>query len=83
MNCDCLKDISESIKSAEPGKYERVEIIETMFHFGTGKSYTMSSIEARLVKPQGRKKTDKMSIAHSYCPFCGKKTGINTKRKSA
>lgn len=78
MNCDCLEKVPETVLKYLDGKAVAGSLnpLDEVFAMDGGKliSVTRSEYQYELTKPRGRKKKDTISIMHSYCPHCGKRT---------
>lgn len=83
MNCDCIKELKERLKTELPVKnssYANMKIISVSidgecFIYGANKMHLGLSIPATIMhEPIGRKKTITINLTASYCPFCGEPT---------
>lgn len=75
MNCDCLNTIPETIilnKHYKGKQVTKAKIKETSFQFSAKgvKQFTCSTLECEIID---RRSPVKVTLAHSYCPFCGTK----------
>lgn len=78
MKCNCITEVTEKIKQdlQENPRYKKpvkkIEIIGVGFSLSNA-----GGVESRLFNPievelEGQKKRERLSLFHSYCPFCGK-----------
>jgi hypothetical protein len=72
MNCKCIENIeAQTLKMKyKNSTVERAQFISAALMGSKLQMVTTSEIEVTLV---GVKKKYNVPIAHSYCPFCGKK----------
>jgi hypothetical protein len=87
MKCDCIKQIEEKVKEnwlkiqRENEVFKSATFLDVGFTFdietGQSDTITTSAIEIEYdyftKKSRSINKTDKFTIQHSYCPFCGTK----------
>lgn len=76
--CKCIDEISEKLREHYDGKFKKpIESVklQTLLNFTRGSVDTYTEVKIAL---SGQKKEETLSLAHTYCPFCGER-----KRKEA
>lgn len=84
MNCNCISEVKDRIKSELPQKNETYSKLKIKMVVCEG-ACLLSSKNNRLVggisipftivhEPVGRKKETTVHMTAKYCPFCGKAT---------
>ena len=81
MNCNCLETVPQTVLEKQRYKGHPIghcKIKETAFQYGSEgfKRFTCSTLELEV---EGRKTPVQVTMAHSYCPFCGTKIELETK----
>lgn len=72
-NCDCIKEIINTVREQKSLTDEAFVSFDNQNLF-TGGLVNYLEIEQTVKTKAGaeRKKKEKLAVAHSYCPFCGK-----------
>ena len=76
--CNCIKDIEEKAleRLVEQKRFKRpikrVEMMGIIFPFAGG-TLSVKTANTLCIELEGQKRKHEISMAHSYCPFCGDK----------
>lgn len=80
MNCDCVEKVlakaKKHILERPPYKKKIKEItLGGQLISIDGGNWVTRTYSDILIELEGQKKKETMSLAHSFCPFCGKSQG--------
>lgn len=73
MACNCINELTTKLRDHYDGKFKKpIESVrlQTMLNFTRGSVDTCTEVTIALV---GQKKEETVTLAHTYCPFCGTK----------
>ena len=71
--CNCIDVLTKKLRDHYDGKFKKpIESVQlqTILNFTRGSVDTCTEVKIALV---GQKKAETVTLAHTYCPFCGEK----------
>jgi hypothetical protein len=78
MNCSCIADIEKKVfaKVSTNGRFKKPVLsvqMEGVGLFVVGNTMVACTVNMLAVRLDGQKKIEKMTMSHTYCPWCGVK----------
>jgi hypothetical protein len=80
MKCNCIFDIEKKVFEtvSTNGRFKKPVLkvkLEGVGFFVVGNTMVGRTVNMLSIELEGQKKLEKMTMAHSFCPFCGIKLG--------